>query len=176
MATGRHAETPRQKQLSRGAGTTNPPLSTPLSLTLSLSLVRGDRQTRRTAPHSRLVSKIVVKVARRGAPPKPQTTTKARIISLLPPRASRLHRSRSSKLSPAPSFDIVPHQKISTVLKSPATIHCRPSLLWLQMLQAPSSDAVPHRTGECQATSAAAERCKRSSQQMRRYPQTPAGE
>jgi hypothetical protein len=107
---------------------------------------------------------------------KLQITTEARIISLLPPRASRRHRARSPKMSLAPSPDIVPHRRNSTVLNNPAAIRCRPSLLWLQMPQAPSVDAVPHRTGECQATPAAAERCKQTSPQPRRDPHTPTVE
>jgi hypothetical protein len=56
--------------------TTNPPLGTPLSR------ARGP-QTRRTAPHSGVVSRIVVEVAQRGAPTprnqnKPQATTMVR--------------------------------------------------------------------------------------------------
>jgi hypothetical protein len=54
--------TPSQKQTLACAGTSNPPLSTPLSL------VRGD-PTRRTAPRFRLVSRIAVTEAQRGAPP-----------------------------------------------------------------------------------------------------------
>jgi hypothetical protein len=107
---------------------------------------------------------------------KLQTTIEARIISLLPPRASRRHRARSPKMSPVPSLNVVPHRRNSVVLKSPAAIRCRPSLLWLQMPQAPSVDVVPHRTGECQATPTAAERCRQTSQQPRRDPQTPTGE
>jgi hypothetical protein len=107
---------------------------------------------------------------------KLQITTEARIISLLPPRASRRPRGRSPKMSPAPSPDVVPHRRTSAVLNSPAAIRCRPSFLWLQKPQAPSVDAVPHRTGECQATPAAAERCKQTSPQPRRDPQTPTVE
>jgi hypothetical protein len=44
------------------------------------------------------------------------------------------------------------------------------------MPQAPSFDAVPHHTRECQATPTATEHCKQSSQQPRRDPQTPTGE
>jgi hypothetical protein len=54
-----------------------------------LSLVRGNLQTRYTAPHSGLVSGNVVKVARRGAPPSrnlirpPKPPPWFEIISLL---------------------------------------------------------------------------------------------
>jgi hypothetical protein len=64
-------------------------------------------------------------------------------------------------MSLASSSDVVLHRGISAVLKIPAAICCRPSLHWLQVSQAPSQDAVPHRTGECQATPGAAECCKR---------------
>jgi hypothetical protein len=104
---------------------------------------------------------------------KLQITTKARIISLLPPRTSCRPRGRNPKMLPAPSPDVVPHRRTSAVLNSP---RCRPSFLWLQKPQAPSVDAVPHRTGECQATPAAAERCKQTSPQPRRDPQTPTVE
>jgi hypothetical protein len=63
------------------AGTANLPLSTPL-------LVCRDLQTHHTAPHSELVSRIVVKVARRGAPREPYQATRPpswfEIIMFLP--------------------------------------------------------------------------------------------
>jgi hypothetical protein len=170
-ATGRHAETPSQKQLSRARG---PPTRHSARLTLSCA---GTAQTRRTAPHSRLISKIAIEVAQRGASPsEPNPAADHHRVSnhlAASPRASRCHRARSPKMSPAPSPDVVPHRGNSAVLNSPTAIRCRPSLLWLQMPQASSVDAVPHRTGECQATPATAERCKQTSQQPRRDPQTP---
>jgi hypothetical protein len=62
-ATGRHVETPSQKQLSRARG---PPTRLTARLTLSCA---GTAQTRCTAPHSTLVSKIAVEIAQRGSPP-----------------------------------------------------------------------------------------------------------
>ena len=41
-----------------------------------------------------------------------------------------------------------------------AAVRCKPSLPTVLMLRAPSSNAVPHRTGNCQATPAAVVRCK----------------
>ena len=45
--------------------------------------------------------------------------------------------------------------------EQPAAVRCKPSLPTVSMLRAPSSDAVPHRTGNCQATPAAVVRCKK---------------
>jgi hypothetical protein len=42
--------------------------------------------------------------------------------------------------------------------EQPAAVYCKPSRPTMSLLQAPSSDAVPHRTGSCQATPAAAVR------------------
>ena len=44
--------------------------------------------------------------------------------------------------------------------EQPATVRYKPSLPTVSMLRAPSSNAVPHRTGNCQATPAAVVRCK----------------
>jgi hypothetical protein len=56
------------------------------------------------------------------------------------------------------------------MLKSPAAVRCRPSLLRLQLPQAPSIDDVPHRTGDCPATPDAAERCKQTKPTTKRRP------
>jgi hypothetical protein len=150
------------------AGTTNPPLSTPHShargppnpphgstLRTRLQDCRQSSTKRCPAPCNRN---------------KPQITAMVHIISLLPPRASRRHRARRPKMSPAPSSDVVPHREVSAKLRSPAAVRCRPSPLRLPLPQAPSFNAVPHRTGDCQATPGAVERCERSKTTAERRP------
>jgi hypothetical protein len=104
-ATGRHVETPSQKQLLRARG---PPTRLTARLTLSCA---GTAQTRRTAPHSRLVSKIVVEVAQRGAPPSK------------PNQAAGHHRG-SNHLVASPSRKPPPSSQKSKDVACAVTRHC----------------------------------------------------
>jgi hypothetical protein len=151
-------QTPSQKQTLACAGTSNPPLSTPLSL------VRRDRNP----PHGSTLQTHLKDSRHRSTKRCPALGTES---SCRPPQ-----RFESSSCFPlaqtatiemeteevaCASFDVVSHRGISAVLRIPTAIRRRPSLPWLQVPPAPSQDVVPHRTGECQATLGAAERSKR---------------
>jgi hypothetical protein len=102
-------------QLSRARGP-------PTRHSARLSLVPGDIQTRRTTSGSGLISGIAVKTAGRGAPlpepePSRQTTVEVRSPHVASPHHERLCRAGRSKLSPAPSYNVVPHREGSAVLK-----------------------------------------------------------
>jgi hypothetical protein len=155
----------------RAGASPHPPLDTlsrargpPTRHSARLTRARGP-STRRTTPRSGLVPRIDVEVARRGAP-SPGNQTK-------PPdcRCGSNHHVAFPRTKSPPSS-----QKIEEVARavfrrctapgefsraeSPAAIHCRPSHHRLSLPQASSINVVPHRTGDCQATLDAAERCK----------------
>jgi hypothetical protein len=122
------------------AGTTNPPHSTPHSL------VRGDCTN---PPHGSTLQTRLKDCRRSSTKRCPALRTKSSCrspqrlenISLLPPRASRRHRARSPKKSPAPSSDVVPHRRNSVVLKQPR----RNSLQAMSPLAADAASAVRRR-------------------------------
>jgi hypothetical protein len=98
------------------AGTTNPPLSTPLSR------ARGPLNP----PHGTTLRSRLENCCRGSSKvPRPSETATSRIppprnevITLLRPCTSRHYRAKGLKMSPAPSCDDVPHRELPAMLKT----------------------------------------------------------
>jgi hypothetical protein len=126
----------------------------------------GPRRARHKAPCISLISKIVVEIASKAAPP-----SKNRI------KPRNCHRdSTSSRRHPSHEITTLKpvaqgshlHQHLLLSRTGPATLiqptasHCKPSRPRLSMPQASFTNVVPHRTDDSVATPTVVDRCKQS--------------
>jgi hypothetical protein len=142
------------------AGTSNPPLSTPLARA-------WDHPTRRTAPHPGLVPRIVVMVAKEvprppRTEPSRQTNTEVRIITLLRPRTEPPPSSQKTKDVARAVFRRCIAPGSSAELKAPPRSAAGQVATSCRCRKHHQNNDVPHRTRECPATPGATERCKQT--------------
>jgi hypothetical protein len=123
------------------AGTSNPPLSTPLARA-------RDHPTRRTAPHPGLVPRIAAMIAKEvprppGTEPSRQTNTEVRIITLLRPRTEPPPSSQKTERCRPRRLPTMHRTREFSCAESPTAIRCRPSRHKLSLPQAPSKQRCP---------------------------------
>jgi hypothetical protein len=143
------------------AGTSNPPLSTPLACA-------RDHPTRRTAPHPGLVPRIAAMVAKEvPRPPREpnravRPTPRFESSRCFDPAQSRRHRARRPKDVARVVFRRCIAPGSSAVLKAPPRSAADQVVTSCRCRKRHQNNDVPHRTGECPTTPGIAERCKQT--------------